>query len=147
MDDLHNHTVCDFFEQVVYNLVNETRHLLLINTETGQWRMRQIGNNLLRNFAFSTQLNAPVCDCSLGGVCVLNLQTYQWDLFLPIPNFHDFLDWTFSVDRQMMYFISKQNVTLVDLSNKSSFRYHVLPLVEETGDIATIDKTVVFQSQ
>jgi hypothetical protein len=124
--------------------VNSTRHILIINIETGRWTLKQIGNNLLRNFAYSTELNALVSDCSLGGICVLNLKNYKWDLFLSIPNFQGFIDWTFSVDQQMMYFISKQNVTLVNLSNKSSFHYRVLPLIEQTGDITTIDKTVVF---
>ncbi len=124
--------------------MNSTRHILIINIETGRWTLKQIGNNLLRNFAYSTELNALVSDCSLGGICVLNLKNYKWDLFLSIPNFQGFIDWTFSVDQQMMYFISKQNVTLVNLSNKSSFHYRVLPLIEQTGDITTIDKTVVF---
>ncbi len=124
--------------------MNSTRHILIINIETGRWTLKQIGNNLLRNFAYSTELNALVSDCSLGGICVLNLKSYKWDLFLPIPNFQGFIDWTFSDDQQMMYFISKQNVTLVNLSNKSSFHYRILPLIEQTGDITTIDKTVVF---
>ena len=124
--------------------MNTTRHILIINIETGQWTLKQIGNNLLRNFAYSTELNAPVSDCFLGGICVLNLKSYRWDLFLPIPNFQGFIGWTFSDDQQMMYFISKQNVTLVDLSNKSSFHYRVLPLIEQSGNINTIDKTVVF---
>ena len=105
--------------------------------------MKQIGDNLLRNFAYSTELDAPVSDCSLGGICVLDRESYRWDLFLPIPNFHGFMDWTFSVDQQIMYFISKQNVTLIDLSNKSSFHYRVLPLIEQSGNINGIDKTVV----
>jgi hypothetical protein len=124
--------------------VNTTRHILTINIETGQWTLKQIGNNLLRNFAYSTELNAPVSDCSLGGICVLNLESYEWDLFLSIPNFHGFMDWTYSNDQQTMYFISKQNVTLIDLSNKSSFHYRVLPLMEQSGNINGIDKTVVF---
>jgi hypothetical protein len=124
--------------------VNDTRHILIINIETGQWTLKQIENNLLRNFAYSTELNAPVSECSMGGICVLNLESYQWDLFLSIPNFQGFIDWTFSNDQQMMYFISEQNVTLVDLSNKSSFHYRVLPLIKQTGDINNIDKTVVF---
>jgi len=126
--------------------VNSTRHILIVNIETGQWTIKQIGNNLLRNFAYSTELNAPVSDCSLGGICVLNQESYQWDLFLPIPNFDGFIDWTFSDDQQMMYFISKQNITLVNLSNKSSFNYRVLQLIERTGDISKIDKTVVFDT-
>ncbi len=124
--------------------MNDTRHILIINIETGQWTLKQIENNLLRNFAYSTELNAPVSECSMGGICVLNLESYQWDLFLSIPNFQGFIDWTFSNDQQMMYFISEQNVTLVDLSNKSSFHYRVLPLIKQTGDINNIDKTVVF---
>jgi hypothetical protein len=126
--------------------VNTTRHVLIVNIETGQWTIKQIGNNLLRNFAYSTELNAPVSDCSLGGICVLNQESYQWDLFLPIPNFHGFIDWAFSDDQQIMYFISKQNITLVNLSNKSSFNYRVLQLIERTGDISKIDKTVVFDT-
>ncbi len=126
--------------------MNTTRHVLIVNIETGQWTIKQIGNNLLRNFAYSTELNAPVSDCSLGGICVLNQESYQWDLFLPIPNFHGFIDWAFSDDQQIMYFISKQNITLVNLSNKSSFNYRVLQLIERTGDISKIDKTVVFDT-
>jgi hypothetical protein len=124
--------------------VNTTRHILIINIETGQWMIKQIGNNLLRNFAYSTELNAPVADCSLGGICVLNQQNYQWELFMPIPNFDGFIDWTFSDDQQMMYFIRKKSIILVNLSNKSSFYYRVLPLIEQTGDISNTDKTVVF---
>ena len=120
---------------------------MIINIETGQWILKQIQNNLLRNFAYSTELNAPVSDCSLGGICVLNLQTYEWDLFLSIPNFHDFIDWTFSNGQQTMYFISKQNVTVVDLSNKSSFHYRLFPLIEQSGNISGIDKTVVFSAE
>jgi hypothetical protein len=126
--------------------VNSTRHILIVSIETGQWTIKQIGNNLLSNFAYSTELNAPVSDCSLGGICVLNQESYQWDLFLPIPNFHGFIDWAFSDDQQIMYFISKQNITLVNLSNKSSFNYRVLQLIERTGDISKIDKTVVFDT-
>ncbi len=124
--------------------MNTTRHILIINIETGQWMIKQIGNNLLRNFGYSTELNAPVVDCSLGGICVLNQENYQWELFMPIPNFDGFIDWTFSDDQQMMYFIRKQNIILVNLSNKSSFYYRILPLIEQTGDINNIDKTVVF---
>ncbi len=124
--------------------MNTTRHILIINIETGQWMIKQIGNNLLRNFAYSTELNAPVADCSLGGICVLNQQNYQWELFMPIPNFDGFIDWTFSDDQQMMYFIRKKSIILVNLSNKSSFYYRVLPLIEQTGDISNTDKTVVF---
>jgi hypothetical protein len=127
-------------------LANSTRHILIINIETGQWTIKQIGNNLLGNFGYSTELNAPVSDCSLGGICFLNQNSYQWDLFLPIPDLHGFIDWAFSDDQQTMYFISKQNVILVDLSNKSSFRYRVLPLIQQTGDISNIDKTVVFDA-
>ncbi|CAF3944713.1 unnamed protein product [Rotaria sordida] len=130
------------FYAILYNLVNETRHILSIHIETGQWSLNQIGNNLLRNLAFSTELNAPVCDCSLGGICVLNWESFQWDLFLPIPNFNSFMDWTFSADKQTMYFIRKQNITVIDLSNKLSFQYRIVPLIEQTGDINGIDKTV-----
>jgi len=124
--------------------VNSTRNILIINIETGQWTIKQIGNNLLGNFGYSTELNAPVSECSLGGICFLNQNSYQWELFLPIPNLSGFIDWAFSDDQQTMYFISKQNVILVDLSNKSSFRYRVLPLIQQTGLISNIDKTVVF---
>ena len=36
------------------------------------------------------------------------------------------------------------NVTVFDLSNNISFHYRVLPLIEQSGDIYDIDKTVVF---
>ncbi|CAF4326656.1 unnamed protein product [Rotaria sp. Silwood2] len=131
------------FYTILYNLVNKTRHILSIHIETGRWSLNQIGDNLLRNLAFSVELNAPVCDCSLGGICVLNWESSQWDLFLPIPNFNNFMDWTFSADTQIMYFIRKQNIIVIDLSNKFSFQYRVLPLIEQTGYINGIDKTVV----
>ena len=115
-----------------------------MNIENGQWILKQIPNNLLRNFAYSTELHALISDCSLGGICALNFQNYQWDLFLSIPNFHGFIDWTFSNDQQTMYFISKQYVTVIDLSNRSSFHYRTLPLIEQSGNISNIDKTVVF---
>ncbi|CAF5079533.1 unnamed protein product, partial [Rotaria sp. Silwood1] len=67
----------------------------------------------------------------------------QWDLFLPIPNFNSFMDWAFSTETQTMYFIRKQNIIVIDLSNKFSFQYRVLPLIEQTGYISGIDKTVV----
>ncbi|CAF1430915.1 unnamed protein product [Rotaria sordida] len=129
---------------ILYNLVNDTRHILSIRIESGQWTLKEIGNNLLANFAYSTELNAPISDCSMGGICVLNFKNNRWDLFLPIPNFSDFIDWTFSVDKQCMYFITKQNVTVIDLSNKVSFHYRVLPLIEQSGNIDSIDKTIVF---
>lgn len=117
---------------------------MIVNIENGQWILKQIPSNLLRNFMYSTELDAPVCDCSLGGICALNLESYQWDLFLSIPNFQGFIDWTFSDDQQTMYFISKQNITVIDLSNRSSFHYRILPLIEQSGNISNIDKTVVF---
>ncbi|CAF3595271.1 unnamed protein product, partial [Rotaria sp. Silwood2] len=129
---------------ILYNLVNDTRHILSIRIESGLWTLKEIANNLLSNFAYSTELNAPVSDCSMGGICVLNFENYRWDLFLPIPNFTDFMDWTFSADKQCMYFITKQNITVIDLSNKLSFHYRVLPLIEQSGNIDGIDKTVVF---
>ena len=106
--------------------------------------MRNIQNNLLRNFGFSTELSAFVSDCSLGGICLLDSFSPQWVLFLPIPNFTDFLDWTFSIARQRMYYIRKTNITVVDLSDRSSFYYHVIPLTEISGSIDGIDKTVIF---
>lgn len=131
---------------MLYNLVNDTRHILTVGIETGQWVLKQIGNNLLANFAYSRELNTLVSDCSVGGICRLNLESYQWDLFLPIPNFHNVVDWTFSNDRQTMYFISQSNITIVDLSNKASFSYRVLPLIEQSGNITDINKTVVFDA-
>ncbi|CAF3892409.1 unnamed protein product [Rotaria sordida] len=65
-----------FFNVILYNLVNETRHMLSISIETGRWTLEQISNNLLRNFAFSTVINAPVSDCFLGGICLLNPENY-----------------------------------------------------------------------
>ncbi|CAF4709300.1 unnamed protein product, partial [Rotaria sp. Silwood2] len=93
------------------------------------------GVHLLPHLPLSVELNAPVCDCSLGGICVLNWESSQWDLFLPIPNFNNFMDWTFSTDTQIMYFIRTQNIIVIDLSNKFSFQYRVLPLIEQTGYI------------
>ncbi|CAF0984279.1 unnamed protein product [Rotaria sp. Silwood1] len=132
------------FHVILYNLVNDTRHILSIRIESGQWTLKEIGNNLLSNFAYSTELNALISDCSMGGICVLNFENYQWELFLPISNFTDFLDWTYSIDKQRMYFITKQNVIVIDLSNKLSFHYRVLSLIERSGNIDAIDKTVVF---
>jgi hypothetical protein len=54
------------------------------------------------------------------------------------------MDWTYSNDQQIISFVNKENVTLIDLSNKSSFHYRVLPLNEQSGNISGIDKTVVF---
>ncbi|CAF4978957.1 unnamed protein product [Rotaria sp. Silwood1] len=140
---LNLNATAPIFYTILYNLVNNTRHILSINIKTGGWSLKQIGDNLLRNFAFSNELNAPVCDCSLGGICVLNWENAQWDLFLPIPNFNSFMDWAFSTETQTMYFIQKQNIIVIDLSNKFSFQYRVLPLIEQTGYISGIDKTVV----
>ncbi|CAF3701154.1 unnamed protein product [Rotaria sp. Silwood1] len=53
------------------------------------------------------------------------------------------MDWAFSTETQTMYFIQKQNIIVIDLSNKFSFQYRVLPLIEQTGYISGIDKTVV----
>ncbi|CAF3766451.1 unnamed protein product [Rotaria socialis] len=94
------------FHVVLYNLVNDAHHILANSIETGQWVLKQIENNLLCNFAYSTKLNTF---------------NDRWDLFLPIQNYPDSLAWAFFIDQQTMYFISKQNVTLVDLSSKSSF--------------------------
>jgi len=135
----------EMFNVILYNLINETRHLLSIGIETGQWAMRRIDNNLLRNFGFSTELNAFVSDCSLGGICLLDSFSPQWVLFLPIPNFTNFLDWTFSIAHQRMYFIRKTNIIVVDLSDRSSFYYRILPLTEMSGSINGIDKTIIFE--
>ncbi|UJR07180.1 hypothetical protein I4U23_011468 [Adineta vaga] len=131
------------YEIILYNLINTTRHILVINIKTGEWIMKQIENNLLRNVVYSKELKLPISDCSLGGICLLN-EKDQWKLFLSIPNFINFIDWTFSNEKQIMYFIQKENIILIDLSNKSSFNYQILPLIQQTGDIQHIDKTIVF---
>ena len=47
------------------------------------------------------------------------------------------------MEKQTMYFIRKTNITVIDLSNRSSFYSRVIPLLEQTGDLHDIDKTVV----
>ena len=130
--------------KVLFNLLDQTRHILSIGINSGQWVLQKIDNNLLKNLGYSTELNTLVSSCSSDGICSLNQESYRWDLLLPIPDFHDIKDWTFSADKQKMYFISKENLTLVDISDKSSFNYRVFPLIQQTGNMTTIDKTVVF---